>query len=105
MSRHLWGIVERKQVCVDHGNVVMHKGQTIIDDGPGLQAIAQLLRVQERKARLMGLDAPTRRAVDVITHEVFMAAVAEMEAEIARKEAELARHECADAVPDGADLD
>ena len=51
MSRHLWGVVERQQS----------------DDGRGLQAIAQLLRVQERKARLMGLDAPTLRAVDVIT--------------------------------------
>jgi hypothetical protein len=55
----------------------------VIDDGPGLQAIAQLLRVQERTSRLMGLDAPTRRAVDVITHDVFMEAVVEMEAELA----------------------
>jgi hypothetical protein len=46
MSRHLWRVVERQQS----------------NDGPGLQAIAQLLRVQERKAWLMGLDAPTRPA-------------------------------------------
>jgi len=73
MSRHLWGIVERKES----------------DHGPGLQAIAQLLRVQERKARLMGLDAPARRAVDVITHDVFMEAIAELEADVARKESAL----------------
>jgi hypothetical protein len=41
----------------------------------------------------MGLDAPTRRAVDVITYDAFMGAVAELEANVARKEAELARHE------------
>ncbi len=69
----------------------MQKGQMVIGDGPGLQAIAQLLRVQERTARLMGLDAPTRRAVDVITRDVFMDAVADLEAGIARKEAELER--------------
>jgi hypothetical protein len=77
MSRHLWGVVERQQS----------------DDGPGLQAIAQLLRVQERKAQLVGLDAPARRAVDVITHDVFMEAIGDLEADIARKEAELARYE------------
>ena len=73
MSRHLWAVVERQQ-C---------------DDGPGLKAIAQLLRVQERKARLVGLDAPTRRAADVITHDAFMEALGDLEADIARMEAEL----------------
>ena len=67
MSRHLWSVVKRQQS----------------DVGPGLQAIAQLLRVQERKARLMGLDAPARRAVDVITHDMFMEAIADLEAEVA----------------------
>ena len=75
MSRHLWGVVERRQS----------------DDGPGLQAITQLPRVQERKARLMGLDAPTRRAVDVITHDAFMEMMGDLEADVARMEAELDR--------------
>ena len=44
---------------------------------------------EERKARLMGLDAPTQRAVDVITHDMFMEAIADLEADVARKEAEL----------------
>ena len=73
MARHLWGVVERQRS----------------DDGPGLKAIAQLLRIQERKARRMGLDAPTQRAVDVITHDMFMEAIADLEADVARKEAEL----------------
>jgi hypothetical protein len=77
MSRHVWGVGERQQS----------------DDGPGLQAIAQLLRVQERKARLMGLDAPTRRAVDVITHDMFMQAIGDLEAEVDRMEAEVGRQE------------
>ncbi len=72
MSRHLWGVVE----C-------QHS-----DDGPGLKAIAQLLRVQERKARLMGLDAPTQRAVDVITHEMFMQMIGDLEREVAELEQE-----------------
>ena len=42
----------------------------------------------------MGLDAPTQRAVDVISHDAFMQAIAEMEADVARMEAEPASHEC-----------
>jgi hypothetical protein len=75
MSRHLWGIVERQQSGA----------------GPGLHAISQLLRVQERKARLMGLDAPTKRAVDVITHDAFMEALGDLEADVAHMEGELER--------------
>jgi hypothetical protein len=89
MARHLWDVVERQQS----------------DDGPGLQAIAQLLRVQERKARLMGLDAPTRRAVDVITHDALTNAVADLEADIARKKAELASHRLRDAALEAGGLD
>jgi hypothetical protein len=38
----------------------------------------------------MGLDAPTRRAVDVITHDAFMEMIGDLETDVARKEAELA---------------
>jgi hypothetical protein len=93
MSRHLLEVVERDHFRITpSGRVVMHDGEPVLDDGPAIQAIAQLLRVQERKARLMGLDAPTRRAVDGITHDVLMGAIAELEADVAREEAGLDRH-------------
>jgi len=41
----------------------------------------------------MGLDAPTQRAVDVITHDGFMQAIGDVAADIARMEAELASDE------------
>jgi hypothetical protein len=37
----------------------------------------------------MGLDAPTQRAVEVITHDVFTQAIAEFEVDVARKESAL----------------
>src|SRR5665213_281713 len=81
MSRHLLEVIERDHFRITpSGRVVMHDGEPVLDDGPAIQAIAQLLRVQERKARLMGLDAPTQRAVDVITHDAFMEAMAALEA-------------------------
>jgi len=89
MSRHLWGVVERQHS----------------DDGRRPGAIAQLLRAQEREARLMGVDAPARRAVDVITHDVFMEEVAALEADVARKKAELSSREVPDAKREAGDLD
>jgi len=41
----------------------------------------------------MGLDAPTRRAVDATTHDAFMEIIGDLEADIARMEAEPASHE------------
>jgi hypothetical protein len=52
----------------------------------------------------MGLDTPTRRAVDVITHDALMEAVAGLEASIARKKAELASHNLRDAALEARDL-
>jgi hypothetical protein len=34
----------------------------------------------------MGRDAPTRRAVDVISHDVFMGAIGRLEAKVAELE-------------------
>ncbi len=79
--------------------------RTPVDDGLGLQAIVQLLRVQGREPGLGGLDAPPRRAVDVITHDVFVQPLADREADIALKEAELARYESRDAELQAGDLD
>jgi hypothetical protein len=47
----------------------------------------------------MGLDAPTRRAVDVITHDVFKEVIGDVEADVARKEAELLSREARDSSP------
>jgi hypothetical protein len=90
MSRHLLEGIDRDHLRITQsGRVVMHEGEPVLDHGPAIRAIAQLLRVQERKARLVGLDAPTRRAVDVITHDMFIEAIADPEADEARVEAEL----------------
>jgi hypothetical protein len=39
----------------------------------------------------MGLDAPTRRAVNVITHDAFVEMIGDLEADIARMEGERER--------------
>ncbi len=51
---------------VSQGKVVSlsRDGEPLLDDAPVLQAVDRLLRIQERRARLLGLDAPQRVSVD-----------------------------------------
>lgn len=42
------------------GRVAMFDGELLIDDRPTLEAMTGLLRVSERRGRLLGLNAPTR---------------------------------------------
>lgn len=51
-------VLERKHVTVSNGQVIRLDNEPIEDDTPVLQAIDRLLKVQERRARLLGLDAP-----------------------------------------------
>jgi hypothetical protein len=51
---------------IAQGSVVRltRRGSPLEDDGPVLQAIDRLLRIQERRARLLGLDSPQRVSID-----------------------------------------
>jgi hypothetical protein len=68
MYRAATGVLERPHVTVSQGRVVVMPGQDggevpVPDDAPVLTAIDRLLKVQERRAKLLGLDAPLK--VDV----------------------------------------
>lgn len=73
-------VLERSHLTVSHGKVISTTNpdtqleEPLLDDGPVLQAIDRLVRIEdarrrnaERRAKLLGLDAPTR--VDAIVHE------------------------------------
>lgn len=59
---------------------------TTTGDRQQARAVEQCLSIMDRRARLLGLDAPTRRVVDLVTHDAFAQAMAELEAEIAELE-------------------
>ncbi len=46
------------------GNAAGCRGLPVLDDGPLLAAIDRLIKIQDRRAKLLGLDAPTRHSVD-----------------------------------------
>ncbi|MFD5058244.1 hypothetical protein [Streptomyces sp. NPDC058394] len=74
-------VLEREHVTVSNGKVVTLDGEPLPDDGPVLQAIDRLLRIQERRARLLGLDAPVKR--DVTLSDERVAAIEALAEELA----------------------
>ncbi|MFF2228620.1 hypothetical protein ACFVV7_35470 [Streptomyces globisporus] len=58
-------VLERQHITVSHGKIVYHEDEPLPDDAPSLQAIDRLLKIQERRARLLGLDAPTKQAITI----------------------------------------
>lgn len=91
MYRAALEVLERMHVTVSQGRVVQHRVAgtgtwdpetrtwvdaewvDLADDAPVLQAIDRLLKIQERRARLLGLDAPVKhevRNVDALDAEI-----------------------------------
>jgi hypothetical protein len=73
-------------VSLGSGKVVMdpaRPGQPLTDDGPVMQAGLALLRVEESRRKLKGLDAPSRTRVEVITADVIESEIARLEGELA----------------------
>jgi len=85
-------VLERNHVAISHGQVVKVEGESLCDDGPTLAAIDRLLRIQERRAKLLGLDAPTKH--EVVTMDAIEAEIQRLNAEL-RRAAELERVEAA----------
>lgn len=103
-----WAVMEREHVAYSNGQVVRQrtgdverdddgferlddKGKTIpvyepvMDDGPVLQAIDRIRSLLERRAKIIGYDAPVRSRVEVITHDMVEDAIVQLEAELAER--------------------
>lgn len=79
-ARVAWQVLRKDHIHVQHGKIVRDEdGTPVLDDAPTLNAIDRILKIAERRARLLGLDAPTRIEVSDA-----------VDAEIARLAAELA---------------
>lgn len=63
-------VLRREHLAHGNGRVVERLNpatgqmETLLDSGPILAAIGKCLDIQARRAKLMGLDAPTRHSVD-----------------------------------------
>jgi hypothetical protein len=68
-ERVLLRVMTSKHYVVDRGRVVTWKGDPLIDDAPIIAASNALGQIQTARARLLGLNAPTKRYVEVITED------------------------------------
>lgn len=59
MENLMWAIIAHKHIVIQHGKVVIdpRTNELILDTAPTMQATDRLLRIQERRAKLLGLDA------------------------------------------------
>ncbi len=89
MERAAWAVLHRKHVHVSaSGKIARHPDtqEIIVDDGPTLQAVSALLRIQERRAKLLGLDAvvssklEVKQVVDTNVHVRIAAVLGELAA-------------------------
>jgi hypothetical protein len=74
-------VTDHYVVSVATGKVALHPltGEMLIDDGPVIASVAGLLRISERRAKLLGLDAPSRSRVEVIPEEAVDRRIGQLE--------------------------
>lgn len=85
IERKLLVVLGREHVKIDHGQTIMEL-RTILDDAPVIHAAMALLKVQERRARLLGLDEPVRARIEVITEEMLDAEIRYYEAKFSEND-------------------
>lgn len=83
----VYGVLESAHLAISAKGVVTItvNGQEIPvpDDHPVLEAVDRLLRIQERRAKLLGTDAPSKRSVEVVTKDALVAEMERMTQEMA----------------------
>lgn len=67
----------------DHGHPVTRVERTMVDDPrPVLAALAEMRQIMVRRSKLLGLDAPSKSRVEVITIDQLDAEMARLAAEV-----------------------
>jgi hypothetical protein len=69
-------VLERHHVTVSNGKVIYLGDTPLHDDAPILAAVDRLVKIQDRRAKLLGLDAPQR--VEVLTIDAIDAELARL---------------------------
>jgi hypothetical protein len=64
MERHIWQSLRREHVLVQQGRVIMIEGQAVQDERFVLEALDRILKIKERRAKYLGLDAQVRLSVE-----------------------------------------
>ncbi|MEU8275711.1 hypothetical protein ACFYOK_10780 [Microbispora bryophytorum] len=61
LTARAWRIMTSDHIVVQHGKIVRDEdGNPVKDDGPVIAAIGVLVRISERRSKLLGLDAAVK---------------------------------------------
>jgi hypothetical protein len=111
LIEHCWTVMEREHLTVSQGKVVgkrvgwerddvtgevLHDAdgapiplyEDVLDDGPGMAAVRELRGLLERRAKMIGYDAPARARIEIIDDDAARALADEAEREIGRLDAD-----------------
>jgi len=83
LFREAWAVLKAEHIAINNGRVIMNpanSNEPLRDHAPVLAAIDRLLKIEERRAKLLGLDAPVR--AELITIDAIEAEVARLAAEL-----------------------
>ncbi len=64
MKKHLWESLDREHILVQQGKVIFHDGVPMEDRRFTLETMDRIVRIEERQAKLLGLDATTRLSIE-----------------------------------------
>jgi hypothetical protein len=96
LERVAWKVLERFHYVVitsgPHAGDIVYSppedgSEPLIDSAPVLGAIDRLLRISRERRALLGLDAPRKAQVTVITEDAVDAAIRQLEQELANADA------------------
>lgn len=79
-------VMTTEHITVNNGRVIEVDGVPLKDDGPTLSAIDRLLKIMERRAKLVGLDSATK--VEVLSVDALDREIAKLTAELGGAEAD-----------------
>lgn len=69
-EQRLFEVLDASHMKVSNsGKVVFFDGEPVSDDQPIIQAVTALLRVGDRRAKLLGLNAPTKVDTEITINE------------------------------------
>lgn len=81
LEAQAWRTLRSQKVMVSNGRVVYDEtGEPVVDDRYVLETLDRILKIKERRAKLLGLDAPTR--AEVITIDSIESEIAKLEREL-----------------------
>lgn len=69
LESRVWKLLDKRYYRVDHGKLIRIEDEEtgeetpMLDDGPLLQAVDRLIKISERRSKLLGLDRPIQAEV------------------------------------------